>query len=146
MAPTVFMDKDHQPTDEEILGELGSFAPLWEALTAYLDHAYAIAPTFAPPSRNYGWEVKYRRGGKTLVSLSPDRGGFTALVVLGKKEARAVDRFELGRHVRDVFDGATQLHDGRWLFVPVRSRRDVEDVQRLLAAKRRPRALSPSAA
>ena len=86
--------------------------------------------------------MKYRKGGRTLVSLVPDRGGFTALVVLGEKEVDAVRQLELGRHVRDVFDSATQLRDGRWLFISVKSARDVEDIERLLAVKRRPRALA----
>ena len=139
MAPTAFMDPEHLPTEKEILAALGSRAPLWARLTAYLDEAYAIEGTFVPPSRNYGWDVKYRRRGKTLVSLTPDEGCFTALVVLGEKETEAARGLELGHHVRSVFEEARQLRDGRWLFVPVESERDVEDIERLLSVKRRPR-------
>lgn len=139
MAPTAFMDPEHRPTEKEILGALGSRAPLWAHLTAYLAEAYAIEPTFVPPSRNYGWDVKYRKGGKTLVSLTPDGGGFTALVVLGEKETEAARELALGNGVRRVFDEARQLRDGRWLFVPVESERDVDDIETLLAVKRRPR-------
>lgn len=144
MARTAFMDPEHRPTEKEILGALGSRAPLWARLTAYLAEAYAIEPTFVPPSRNYGWDVKYRKGGKTLVSLTPDEGGFTALVVLGEKEAEAARELELGKRVQGVFDDARQLRDGRWLFVQVESERDVEDIEKLLAVKRRPRGLTPA--
>lgn len=144
MARTAFMDAEHRPTEKEILGALGSRAPLWARLTAYLAEAYAIEPTFVPPSRNYGWDVKYRKGGKTLVSLTPDEGGFTALVVLGEKEAEASRELELGKPVQGVFDDARQLRDGRWLFVQVESERDVEDIEKLLAVKRRPRGLTPA--
>lgn len=144
MAPTVFMDREHQPTESEILAALGVAAPLWELLTTYVHEAYAIEPTFYPPSKNYGWDVKYRKGGKTLLSLTPDEGGFVALVVLGEKETEAARELELGPHVRGVFDDARQLRDGRWLFVRVESERDVEDLEALLAVKRRPRALTPA--
>ena len=144
MARTAFMDPEHRPTEKEILGALGSRAPLWARLTAYLAEAYAIEPTFVPPSRNYGWDVKYRKGGKTLVSLTPDEGGFTALVVLGEKEAEAARELELGKRMQGVFDDARQLRDGRWLFVQVESEWDVEDIEKLLAVKRRPRALTPA--
>jgi hypothetical protein len=139
MAPTVFMDKGHQPTEAEIVDALGSKAALWERLTARIDEAYGIEPTYVPPSRNYGWDVKYRRGGKTLVSLTPDEGGFAALVVLGEKETEAARELDLGEHVRGVLDVARQLRDGRWLFVSVESGRDVDDIEALLAVKRRPR-------
>jgi predicted RNA-binding protein with PUA-like domain len=46
--------------------------------------------------------------------------------------------------VQGVFDDARQLRDGRWLFVQVESERDVEDNDKLLAVKRRPRALTPA--
>lgn len=139
MAATAFMDRDHRPTEQETLAALGPSAPLWERLTRHLDAAYGIEPTFAPPTRNYGWEVKYRRGGKTLVTLTPDEGRFTALVVLGEKETESARSLDLGDHVRRVFDEARQLRDGRWLFVPVESEEDADDVEALLAVKRRPR-------
>lgn len=142
MAATVFMNREHRPTEGEILDALGPFAPHWRRLTTYLDEAYGIEPTFGPPSKNYGWDVKYRKGGKTLLSLTPDAGGFTALVVLGEKETEAVRELDLGEYVRRVFDEARQLRDGRWLFVRVESDRDVQDVEALLRVKRRPRQLA----
>lgn len=142
MAPTAFMDAARAPTDVEIADALGPAAPLWERLTTFVTDSYGVEPAFVPPSRNYGWEVKYRKGGKTLVSLTPDEGGFTALVVLGKQETESARGLALGQHVRRVFEEARQLRDGRWLFVPVESERDVADVEALLAVKRRPRAAS----
>ena len=138
MAPTVFMDPEHVPGDREIARALGSSAPLWERLTEYVEESYGIEPTSVPPSRNSGWDVKYRKGGKTLVALTPVEGGFTALVVLGEKETEAARGLGLGDHVRAVLDGARQLRDGRWLFIAVESDRDVDDVEALLAVKRRP--------
>lgn len=144
MAPTAFMDRDRQPTASEIAEALGSTAPLWDRIRRFVETSYEVEPTFVPPSKNYGWDLKYRKGGKTLVSLTPDRGGFTALVVLGEKETEAARELDLGHHVQGVFDGARQLRDGRWLFVHVESGRDVDDIERLLAVKRRPRALTPA--
>lgn len=142
MAATAFMDTARAPTDVEIADALGPAAPLWERLTTFVTDSYGVEPAFVPPSRNYGWEVKYRKGGKTLVSLTPDEGGFTALVVLGEQETESARGLALGQHVRRVFEEARQLRDGRWLFVPVESERDVADVEALLAVKRRPRAAS----
>ena len=71
MTPTVFMDPGHAPTDAEIAASLGPAARFWDALTTQLAGAYGIEPTLVPPSRNYGWDLKYRKGGQTLVSLTP---------------------------------------------------------------------------
>ena len=146
MTPTVFMDPGHAPTDAEIAASLGPAARFWDALTTQLAGAYGIEPTLVPPSRNYGWDLKYRKGGQTLVSLTPDHDSFTALVVLGAKETEAARELDLGEHVRAVFEEARQYHDGRWLFVSVASERDVDDVMRLLRLKRRPRRPTTTAA
>jgi hypothetical protein len=37
-----------------------------------------------------------------------------------------------------VLQTAPQLHDGRWLFIPVRSDQDAADVQQLLLVKKHP--------
>jgi hypothetical protein len=144
MTPTAFMDRDRPPTASEIADALGSAAPLWDRMTRFVETSYGVEPTLVPPSKNYGWDVKYRKGGKTLVSLTPDEGRFTALVVLGQKEAAGASDLELGAHVRSVLAEARPLRDGRWLFVLVESERDVEDIERLLALKRRPRVSTPA--
>lgn len=145
MAPTAFMDREHAPTPDEIAHALGPVASLWDELTMRLGEDYGIEPAFVPPSKRYGWDLKYRKGGRTLVSLTPDHDRFTALVILGAKEVEAARAIELGDHVRAVFEQAAQYHDGRWLFVPVESERDVEDVMALLRLKRRPLKRAPAA-
>ena len=139
MAPTVFMNADRAPTEPEIRRALGPVAGLWDSLGSWIEESYGVEPTFVPPSRNYGWDVKYRKAGRTLVSLTPDEGCFTVLVVLGAAETEAARKLELGEHVRAIFEDAKQFHDGRWLFVPVASEQDVQDIEELLVLKRRPR-------
>ena len=122
----------------ELAGGLGSAARFWRELTNELAERYEIEPTLVPASGKHGPELKYRKGGRTLVSLSPREGGFIALVVLGAEETKRAFELELGSGVRRVLEDARQYHDGRWLFVPVKSKRDVRDVTSLLALKRRP--------
>jgi hypothetical protein len=43
---------------------------------------------------------------------------------------------ELGPAVRGCLESTHVYHDGRWLFIPVQSLRDVEDIQRLVTYKR----------
>ena len=139
MTPTAFMDPTHAPSPDHIAATLGASASLWSMLTAYMEESYGIEASYHPPSRKYGWDVKYRKGGRTLLTLTPDDGGFTALVVLGTGEALTAAQLDLGEHVRSVLERTRQLRDGRWLFIPVESDRDVQDIEALLAVKRRPR-------
>ena len=90
---------------------------------------------------NYGYSNhRYRKSGKTLCSLFPESSAFTALVVVGRKEAEKVSRIldELSPATRKLIGDTKQLHDGRWLWIRVLEPAQVEDVKRLLATKRKP--------
>ena len=117
---------------------LGRAEPLWSGLTAAMNERYEIEPTLVPARGKSGPEVKYRKAGRTLLTLFPREGSFTALAVLGGAETKRAFELDLGRGVRRVLEEATQYHDGRWLFVPVKSKRDVRDLVSLIALKRRP--------
>jgi len=67
--------------------------------------------------------------------MFPGRNTFTVQIVLGRAASEQAARLEFGKSVREIFDNARQLHDGRWLFIPVRSKRDLQDIERLIAAK-----------
>jgi hypothetical protein len=140
------LDAHHEPGDEEIVAAIGK-RELWQDLRNYVDQSYDFAPELVFYGRKYGWTVRYRKSGRTLVSLFPEQGAFTALVVLGKKDgekaARVMD--ELSPSTRDLIGSTEQLHDGKWLWIRVLEPSDVEDVKRLLRAKRRPVAQSAPA-
>ncbi|KAA3654574.1 MAG: DUF3788 family protein [Calditrichaeota bacterium] len=91
--------------------------------------------------------IRYRKSGKTLISLFPEHGAFTALVVLGKKESENVMgiREQLSPSTRDLIGSTNQLQDGKWLWIRVLDPSQVEDVKQLLQAKRKPMARSTGA-
>ncbi len=139
MEFTRMLDEDHQPSEEEILAAIGA-GNLWPDLKEYIDQSYDFVPEKVFYGKKYGWTIRYRKSGKTLASLFPEYGAFTALIVLGKKEgkkaAEMIDEFSSA--TRDLIGSAKQLHDGKWLWIPVLAPSHVEDVKRLLAVKRRP--------
>jgi hypothetical protein len=50
-------------------------------------------------------------------NVFPEKGGFTVLIVLGKKESeKALSiRDELSSEIHKLLGDTEQLHDGRWL-------------------------------
>ena len=64
--------------------------------------------------KKYGRTVRYRKSGKTLCSLFPEKSGFTVLINLGGKEAEKAlaIRDELSSKVNELLGAAKQLHDG----------------------------------
>lgn len=138
MAISYFTDKSAQPVVREIELVLGSAFPLWQSLVGYLAENYQMAGDLSYGGKNYGWNLWYRKSGKALVSLYPQSGSFVAQVVLGKEQVEKALALELGAKAGGMLRNTPQLHDGKWLFIPVTTEEDVRDVEQLLLLKKRP--------
>jgi hypothetical protein len=91
--------------------------------------------------RKQGWDVRYRKSGKTLVTLTPEKGAVRILMILGREEsAKALSmQKDLSPKMYRLIENTKQLHDGRWLWIRMFESKDAEDLKRLLPLKRRPR-------
>lgn len=138
MAVGYFLEKTVEPSREEIDAALRASASHWHALLDFIETSFAIAPVFSFGGKNYGWNLWYKKGGKALTSLYPQKDHFIAQVVLGKEQVEKALALELGEKVGRLLRETPQFHDGRWLFIPVSDEVDLKDVEMLLLLKRKP--------
>ena len=127
------------PSDEGIIAELGDMSSLWTEMVDYLASSYDHEPVMVREGKDRTWTVRYRKGGRTLVTLYPRKGEFVVLVVLGSDEASKAKGVRLSKRVKEAFETAKQFHDGRWLWIRPSTKADVGSVAALLATKRRPK-------
>jgi hypothetical protein len=57
---------------------------------------------------------------------------------LGRDQVEQAMNLDLGKVVDRMVRETPQLHDGKWLFIPVESLAEVNGVENLLLIKRRP--------
>mgnify|MGYP002153788772 CR=1 FL=1 len=138
MSVGIFVDKMHRPTMEEVSAVIGPKRQLWDSLTRFVVKTYQIQRDFAFYGKNYGWAVRFRAGGKALLSMYPGKESFTVQIVLGQTVAEQAFSLNLGKDVRKVLEKAHRFPEGRWLFIKVESQRDLNDIQRLLLVKSGP--------
>lgn len=138
MGAGMFVDREHQPTAREISAAIGSRRSLWENLIQFIADNYRIKGDLTFLGKNYGWALRFRKGGKALTTLYPAKETFIAQIVIGPNQAEKAFGLDLGKKVRRTLEDAHPYHDGRWLFIKVRSKRDLNDVQQLLMLKSRP--------
>ncbi len=141
MAYERFLNKNQMPGEAEILLALGPAKPLWLAIHAYIGQRYDFTAEPVFFTKTCGWSTRYRKGKKTLCYLFPENEAFSILMVMGKEEALRADglKDQLNEAVRNVFETTEQLHDGRWMWIRATEMSDVQSIQLLLAAKRKPR-------
>jgi len=134
----VFTDKSQPPGVEDLQAAMGNAHPLWERLQRFIETNYQIPGELSYGGKKYGWNLWYRKSGKSLTSLYPQQDHLVAQVVLGRDEGERALALPLGDHVGQMLRDTPLLHDGRWLFIPVMSETDAADVEQLLLVKRRP--------
>lgn len=141
MLPQRMINKENKPTNKDMLKTVGKKSPLWKELENYVEENYEFIPEIVFYGEKYGWTLRYRRSGKTLCSLFPEKNAFTVLIVLGKKEVEKTQLMlnKLNKAIKKIFDETEQLRDGRWLWIKVRTASDVESIKVLLSVKRRPK-------
>lgn len=136
------LDKEHKPSEKEILGYLGGKAgEAWTDIVSFLNTHYDFSPELDYGGAKYGWSTRYRKSGKSLCTLYPERGAFTMLIVLGKREVEQFEEHmnEFSMRFVELFKSARQFHDGRWLWIRILDKSAAEDIRRLLMIKRQPK-------
>jgi hypothetical protein len=128
-------DHDHVPTDAAFEAAVGATAELWERLTRRVSIDMGARPLISWGGSKNGWEIRYRRAGRSFLSLSPGEDSFRACVVLGAREAAAAGAEPLSASAHAILGAAHQFPDGTWLFITIRTADDLETVLRFLELK-----------
>jgi len=139
MAYERLLDKNSQPTNQDILNAIGKRSNLWLSIHQFIHDNYDFDKELAFYSKNYGWTVRYRKGKKTLVSCFPEQGAFSVLLVLGRAETEKVKqvRETLNQNFLAVFDNTKQLHDGKWMWIRILNQEDVNTLIKVIQIKRK---------
>ena len=140
-GPLRIMDGTYPPPEREIVEFIGEPAKdAWVKLRQFLNESYDITPEMIFDGKQ-GWDIRYRKSGKTLVTLTPEKGAVRILIVLGRDEVeKALSmKKELTPKMYNLIENTKQLHDGRWLWIRLLQACDVEDIEKLLPIKRKPK-------
>ena len=127
-----------QSTMRQLLGQ--SLFAVWQALCQAIDEKYQMERVWNTGGRNWTYEYKYRRGGKTLCCLYAKGSCVGFMIVFGKKEREEVEKIRdtLSDTVRRQYDEAKTYRDGKWVMFAPASTADFDDYMKLLAIKRKP--------
>jgi hypothetical protein len=136
MPLSAFEDKASPPGDRALEEVLGRTSSLWNRLKNDLQETYGpLTEEWRFSGKAYGWSFRLKQKTRTLVYMTPCRAYFLASFALGEKACRAAHSAGLSAPVLAVIDGAPKYAEGRGVRIPVRSRRDVDDVECLVAIK-----------
>ncbi len=126
---------------EPSFAQIGEYidSPYWGALNDHLQSTYAVQPKieYSQCSGAPGWNVKYKKSGRGLCVLYPDKSFFTCLVCIGAKEAPEAELLidTCTDFTSSMYWGAKSLNGSRWLMLKVTSKDILEDVFLLISTR-----------
>ena len=139
MSKSSFTDRTHRPSMQEIYAALGPRRKAWDELNQYLAENYQVKGELLFGGLNYGWALRFRKSGKTLLVLFPGQKEFIANVVVGRSLLQKAQALKLGENARQVLGNAKRFYEGCWLYIKVSAKQDIQDVQQLVALKSKPK-------
>lgn len=127
-----------KPSLETISAYVNS--PLFEHLCRHLETEYQSKPLleYSRCSLQYGWNVKYKKVGRTLCTLYPMRGYFIALIVIGDREMTETERMlpTFTEYFQQLYYETKTGMGQKWLMIDVTDIEILEDVKQCVAIRR----------
>ena len=126
-----------QPNASDITQYVDSV--LWTEINEFLTKSYKIRAnySYSSCSSQPGWNVKYRKSGRSLCTLYPMPGYFIALVVIGNKEMNEAESLlpKLSDYTKKLFTDTVFSAGGKWLMINVTNQEILEDVKNLIQVR-----------
>ena len=114
-----------------------------DMICQYIEDTYNVKSICKEVNRkNVKWkyELKIIKGSKTFcyILFAPDCLG--VLIIFGKDERNKVEdiRDQLSNEILKLYDEVEPYHDGKWFTVELEDLSLLEDIKKLLLAKRKP--------
>jgi hypothetical protein len=132
-----------KPTDRSVAAWLGAtHYNHWVRLNRFIDSHYAgvFQPEWLFGGTKYGWGLRFKKS-KSFCTLIPERNTLAVQIVFGKEEREKVEAIAhtLSSAVRRLYTEAKTYHDGKWLYLAVEREAMLDDIEKLLAVKRKPK-------
>lgn len=129
------------PDTEEMKALIGqSLYEIWNKLCALIDEKYDMECLWNKGGKDWDYEYKYRRGGKTLCALYARESCIGFMIIFGKNERLKFEeeRVNFSKEVQKSYDEAKTYHDGKWVMFQLVDTSLFNDFIKLLSIKRKP--------
>lgn len=132
-------DKSTCPTLEEIDGYVRN--PVFTLFCSEIKDTYKCNEKieYSSCSLEKGWNIKFKKAGKTLCTIYPRENYFTVMVVVGKKEKASVEEMlpKCTAELQSIYGQTKEGNGQRWLMIDLEDKESLYyDLLRLIQIRR----------
>ena len=125
---------DRAPSLEEVAAFVKS--GLWGSARGEIESGFKVTPRleYSGCAGQKGWNIKYKKGGRSLCTLYPMDGYFISLVVIGRREEECMPQIlpSLGEQTQALYGRTPFSLGGRWLMMTVNDESSLQDLLSLV--------------
>lgn len=130
---------NYEPNMEEMSTFINN--PLFAELCQYLEKEYKALCKIEYSKDVWlrGWNIKFKKAGKSLCTVYPKEDYFTVLVVVGNKEKESVENVlpQMSGEIQKIYAETKEGNGQRWLMIDLKTRGAVySDVLNLIRIRR----------
>lgn len=132
-------DKSIRPDIDEISKYIRN--PVFIQFCRKINNTYNCKETieYSGCSLEKGWNIKFKKSGKTLCTIYPREGYFTVMVVIGRKEKESVEKIlpECTAELQTIYNQTKEGNGQRWLMIDLEDHEDLyRDIFRFIKIRR----------
>jgi AraC family transcriptional regulator len=126
---------NHIPSEYEMSNFINN--ELWDKFCEFMKSNYNVNPIFefSKCSLEFGWNIKFKKGSRTLCTVYPRENYFCVMIVIGKKEK---EQFENMFHsfcieIQEIYGDTREFNNQKWLMIDLEDEdKKYEDVKKIL--------------
>ena len=138
MSIGVFTNKKTEPTIGDIFGVLGKKRLLWDKMEVFISKNYAAQAQLKFYGKRYGWAICYKKAGKALLSLYPQRKYFVIQIILNKEHIKKTLDLNISTEIKHSIKNARRYWKGRRAFIKVVNDKHLSDAQKVILIVTKP--------
>ena len=132
--------KDPLPKYTELRRFIGKAILPFDEIITFLDKNYDFQREIYFGGKNFGVMVRYRKNGKTLIQIFPEKDGFEIVLIYGKKEREAFEsrKKEFPKYLTKIYDNTKEYHDGKWMLIRIEDSKYNNELIEMIKIKKKP--------
>ncbi len=136
MDQSVFMDKNKQPNETDLMKSLGATYSFWQKIR---EHVLSLYPSgmeeWSHSGAKYGWSFRIKDEKRAIVYLLPRDGYFKVAFVFGQKATDIILQSQVSQEIKSELESARVYAEGRGIRIDVKEEAVLGDVFVLIRLK-----------
>lgn len=133
-------NKEPLPTYDEIRCFIGNnVVKKFDEVINFIEENYDFNKEICYGGKNFGVLIRFRRSGKTLISIFPEKNCFSCVLVYGKKEIEQFEarKNEFSDYMNAIFSETKQYHDGKWMLIRIEDEKYINELKEMIKIKKK---------